>query len=98
MTKRKAPLDDEMREFFRRMGRKGGKIGGAKGGRSSLRTMTAAARTARAYFAGKQGGRPRQVDRNRIVQLRRIGKTPTEVAEAVGCGIATVYRVMREAK
>lgn len=40
MTKRKAPLDDEMREFFRRMGRKGGKIGGAKGGRSSLRTMT----------------------------------------------------------
>jgi DNA invertase Pin-like site-specific DNA recombinase len=96
MKKHKASLDEQKREFFRRMGRNGGKIGGSKGGKAAAARMTAAARIARAYFAGKQGGRPRQLDHAKIVKLCESGKPPAEVAGLVGCGIATVYRVLRE--
>jgi hypothetical protein len=56
----------ERREYFRRIGRKGGKIGGKR----SLETMTQAARTARAYKGGKQR---RKVDHARLLALRKAG-------------------------
>ena len=48
MSKRKPPIPEEVREWFREQGRRGGKAGGAKGGKRSLVTMTKAERNARA--------------------------------------------------
>ena len=88
MSKRKPPLNEEALEFFRRTGRKGGK--------RSLETMTAAQRTARAKHAGMQGGRPRVVDRERVVALRKAGKTIVEVAAAARCSVSTVSRILAD--
>ena len=50
----KIPREEkERREYFRRIGRKGGKIGGKR----SLETMTQAARTARVIRGASGGGR-----------------------------------------
>ena len=86
MSKRKAPLDEKALAFFRRTGRQGGK--------RSLETMTKAARRARALQAGLAGGRPRVVDRKRVVALRAAGKSLEEVAATVHCSVSTVSRIM----
>jgi DNA invertase Pin-like site-specific DNA recombinase len=86
MSKRKAPLDEKALAFFRRTGREGGK--------RSLETMTEAARRARALRAGLAGGRPRVVDRARVVAMRAAGKTLEEIATAVHCSVSTVSRIM----
>jgi len=86
MSKRKAPLDEKALAFFRRTGRKGGK--------RSLETMTKAERRARALRAGLAGGRPRVVDRARVVAMRSAGKSLEELAAAVHCSVSTVSRIM----
>jgi transposase len=86
MSKRKAPLDEKALAFFRRTGRKGGK--------RSLETMTKAARRARALRAGLAGGRPRVVDRERVIALRAAGKSLEEIAAAVHCSASTVSRIV----
>ena len=83
--------DEERREYFRRIGRKGGKIGGKR----SLETMTQAARTARAYRGGKQR---RKVDRAQVVVLRKAGMTGREIAAELGVSEVTVWRNLAEAK
>jgi DNA invertase Pin-like site-specific DNA recombinase len=91
MRQKKPPLDERALPFFRRTGR--------KGGRRSLETMTEAARRARAKNAGLAGGRPRVVNRERVIALRTAGKSLGEVAAAVHCRISTVSRIMnRNAK
>ena len=82
---------EERREYFRRIGSKGGK----KGGKRSLETMTKAARTARAYKGGKQS---RKVDRGQVMALRNAGKTGREIAEALGVSEASVWRNLAAAK
>jgi len=83
--------DEQRREYFRRIGRKGGKIGGKR----SLETMTQAARTARAYKGGKQR---RKVDRAQVVVLRKAGMTGREIAAELGVSEVTVWRKLAEAK
>jgi hypothetical protein len=81
----------ERREYFRRIGRKGGKIGGKR----SLETMTQAARIARAYHGGKQR---RKVDRARLLALRKAGLTGREIAQELGVSEVTVWRNLAKAK
>jgi hypothetical protein len=95
MKRKKSPLDEKALEFFRRMGRKGGKIGGAKGGRRRMETMTAAARSAQAYQAGVQGGRPRVVDWDRVIELRAAGRPLKVIAKLMHCSVGTVCRITR---
>jgi DNA invertase Pin-like site-specific DNA recombinase len=87
MSKRKPPLDERALAFFRRTGRKGGK--------RSLETMTAAERKARAKVAGMAGGRPVEVNRERVIALRTAGKSLAEVAAACHCSVSTVSRIIR---
>jgi hypothetical protein len=85
----KIPREEkERREYFRRIGRKGGKIGGKR----SLETMTQAARTARAYQGGKQR---RKVDRARLLALRKAGLTGREIARELGVSEASVWGIWR---
>ena len=36
-------------------------------------------------------GRPRKASRAEVLKLHRAGSTPAEIAEALGCSVATVY-------
>ena len=90
MSKRKPPLDERALAFFRRTGRKGGK--------RKLVTMTPEARIAQARKAGLAGGRPVEVDREKVIALRTGGAKLREVAAACRCSLATVVRIMREEK
>ncbi len=99
MSKRKPPLDEQALEYFRRMGRKGGLKGGSKGGKRSLETMTRAERKERARTAGLAGGgRPRVVDRAKVLKLRKAGKPLKEIAAELDTSISTISRVLRESK
>ena len=83
--KRKAPAADaERRDYFQRIGREGGK--------KSWEKMTTSEKAIRAYKIGIKGGRPREVDRDKILDLRKGGRTLQETAEALGCSVATVSR------
>jgi hypothetical protein len=84
MSRRKAPLDERAREFFRRTGRKGGK--------RSLETMTKAERTARARKAAQARGR--RLDWDGILKMRSEGATTTQVAEAFGCTQSAVSKIV----
>ena len=86
MSKRKPPLDERALAFFRRTGRKGGK--------RSLETMTPEERSERARRAGVLGGRPPHVDREKVIALRKAGKSLSEVAVALNCSPSTVSRIM----
>ena len=91
MSKRKPPLDERAREFFRRTGRAGGK--------RSLETMTMAERTARARKAAQARGR--RLDWEAILKMRSEGATTVQVAEAFGCTQSAVSKIvsrMRGAK
>ena len=90
MSKRKPPLDERALAFFRRTGRIGGK--------RSLETMTAEERTARAKIGGAAGGRPVEVDREKVIALRTAGKSLAEVAAACRCSVSTVTRIMKRSK
>jgi transposase len=46
----------------------------------------------------RPGGRPRLFDAAEIVRLYAEGRTQTEVAAAVGCGLTTVSTYVREAR
>lgn len=83
MSKRKPPLDERAREFFRRTGRQGGK--------RSLETMTQAERTARARKAAQARGR--RLDWQAILKMRAGGATVQEVAARFGCSISAVSKI-----
>ena len=83
MSRRKAPLDERAREFFRRTGRKGGK--------RSLETMTKAQRTVRARKAAQARGR--RLDWEAILKMRAEGATVQEVADRFGCSISAVSKI-----
>lgn len=85
---------DDRREQLREWGRAGGKIGGKR----RLETMTKAKRTKLAYDAGVQGGRPVVIDRGKVREMREKGLKYREIAEAMGIGMASVARILREAK
>ena len=47
----------------------------------------------------KPSGKKADTDKhNRIIELNNKGLTKEEIAKAVGCGVATVYRVLKNAK
>ena len=47
----------------------------------------------------KPTGKKADTDKhNRIIELNNKGLTKEEIAKAVGCGVATVYRVLKNAK
>ena len=47
----------------------------------------------------KPTGKKADTDKhNRIIELNNKGLTKKEIAKAVGCGVATVYRVLKNAK
>jgi hypothetical protein len=83
--------DEERREYFHRIGSKGGKIGGKR----ALETMTAAARIARAHKAGKQ---TRKVDPSQLLALRKAGMTGRAIAIMLGVSPSTVWRNLAAAK
>jgi hypothetical protein len=83
--KKNEKATEERRKFLRRIGRKGGKIGGKR----SLETLTQAARTARAFKAGRAS---RKVDPAKLLVLRKAGMTGREIAAELGVSQATVWR------
>jgi len=92
---KKKPGEDQ-REFLRRIGRKGGKNAAGAGGRATLETMTPAARIARAYNAGRQGGRPVVIDHAKVIKLRVAGKKHREIAAELAISMASVARILRK--
>ena len=75
---------EERREYFRRIG--------SKGGKRSLKTMTKAARTARAYKSGKQS---RKVDHEKVLALRERRLKWREITERMWISMASVARLLR---
>lgn len=57
-------LPDDVLEYFRTQGAKGGKLGGASGGKRAAANMTPAQRKARAIKAGKAAGIARTKKKN----------------------------------
>ena len=94
---KKKPGEDQ-REFLRRIGRKGGKNAAGAGGRATLETMTPAARIARAYNAGVQGGRKIVIDHAKVLELRAAGKKYREIAAELTISMASVARIVKERK
>ena len=84
--KKKPPLSEEQRR----------KLASAKGGKRSLETMTKAARIARAYNAGVQGGRPVVIDHAKVLELREKGFKYKEIAEAMQISMPSVARILRQ--
>jgi hypothetical protein len=88
----KIPATGEARrEYFRRIGAKGGKIGGKR----SLASLTQAARTARAFKGGQAS---RKVDRSQLLSLRKAGMTGGAIAIKLGVSPSTVWRNLAAAK
>ncbi len=54
-----------------------------------------AAGIAKAKAAGVYRGRPAKIDHEKIVELRASGMGATDIAEAVGCKRAFVYKVLK---
>jgi hypothetical protein len=77
---------EEMRARMSRMGKR------------RLVTMTQAKRTALSYAAGVKGGRPRLIDRERMLELRAAGKLHREIAEELGVSMASVARILKGVK
>jgi hypothetical protein len=96
--KKNQKATEEQRKFLRRIGRKGGKNEAGAGGRATLESMTPAARIARAYNAGKQGGHPVVIDHARVHELRERGLKWREIADEMGISIASVARILKERK
>ena len=94
---KKKPGEDQ-REFLRRIGKKGGKNAAGAGGRATLESMTPAARIARAYNAGRQGGHPVVIEHERVKALRAEGKKWREIAERMGISMASVARILKGRK
>ena len=67
-------------------------------GKRRLVTMTQAKRTALSYVAGVKGGRPRLIDRERMLELRAAGKLHREISEALGVSMASVARILKGVK
>lgn len=57
-----------------------------------------AAGIAKAKAAGIYRGRPAKIDHEKIRQLRASGMGATDIAEAVGCKRAFVYKVLKQAE
>ncbi|MBQ0088129.1 MAG: helix-turn-helix domain-containing protein, partial [Prevotellaceae bacterium] len=55
----------------------------------------AQSRYAAAVENGKKGGRPKTVDEEKIVELKRQGLTNKKIAEKVGCSDKTVSRTLK---
>jgi len=77
---------EEIRERMSRMGKR------------RLVTMTQAKRTALSYAAGVKGGRPRLIDRERMLELRAARKLHREIAEELGVSMASVARILKGVK
>lgn len=45
---------------------------------------------------GKKGGRPRKIDRDKVVELKNEGYTNQEVADALNCSLSSVERANAE--
>ena len=95
---KKPTTDEERREFFQRIGKKGGLIAAGAGGRATLETMTKAARISRAYQAGKRGGAPVRINHQKVLELRAAGKVGREIAAELGISEPSVWRILRSAK
>jgi DNA invertase Pin-like site-specific DNA recombinase len=51
----------------------------------------------RAKTAGVYQGGKRRIDRNRVLELHKIGHGPAAIARSVGCSRMQVYRVLQDA-
>jgi hypothetical protein len=60
--------------------------------------MTKAKRTALSYAAEMKGGRPRLIDRDKMLKLRAAGKLHQKIAEDFGVSMASVARILRRRK
>jgi hypothetical protein len=56
--------------------------------------MTPAARIARAYNAGVEGGRPVVIDHAKVHELRAAGKKHREIAAELNISMASVARIL----
>ncbi len=64
---------------------------------ADLRKERQLAGIAKAKAEGKHLGRPATIKREKVQKLLSEGKTPTEVADELGIGRASVYRAMKTA-
>jgi len=92
-------ISAERREQLREWGRAGGKKGGPIGGRRKMARMTAWERKVQAHEAGLAGGgAPRKIDHAKVRELREQGLLYREIAEQMGISMPSVARILRERK
>jgi DNA invertase Pin-like site-specific DNA recombinase len=74
-----------------------GILGAVAAFEADIRKERQAEGIARAKADGRYKGRPISVDRDKVLALRAEGVSPTEIAERLKVGRASVYRVFDEA-
>ena len=74
-----------------------GILGAVAAFEADIRKERQAEGIAKAKEAGKYKGRPVSVDRDKVLALRAEGVRPTDIAEQLKIGRASVYRVFYEA-
>lgn len=60
--------------------------------------ISSAQRHRKSIENGGKGGRPQEIDRNAVINLRKNGYTQAQIAEEVGCSIRTVKRILSGTK
>ena len=55
-------------------------------------------RYAAAVENGKKGGRPKKIDDDRVLELKKQGMTNKQVAEALGCSISSIEKINAESR
>ena len=55
-------------------------------------------RYAAAIENGKKGGRPKKIDDDRVLELKKQGMTNKQVAEALGCSISSIEKINAETR
>ena len=55
-------------------------------------------RYAAAIENGKKGGRPKKIDDDRVLELKKQGMTNKQVAEALGCSISSIEKINAESR
>lgn len=55
-------------------------------------------RYAAAIENGKKGGRPKKIDDDRVLELKKQGMTNKQVAEALGCSVSSIEKINAETR